>query len=134
GAAATLLLIFTGAWLSQSLFGADPTAPYPFAGRIAVLLAPMAVFLYVDHVAAAVLRGLGQAVAPLIIDLVGMAIRLGLLLALGRQAGLGMPGIVTGLTVSVGLMCVLNIGAAAWNAKLPVTRLHPPAQPLICGI
>lgn len=134
GAASTLLLIFTGGLITQLLFGADPGAAYPYAGRAATLFAPMAAFLYIDHVAAAVLRGLGNAVAPLVIDLTGLAVRLGLLLGLARFGQAGLPGVATALIIAAGVTALLNVTAAAWYARLPALELRPVLTSLVCAV
>lgn len=133
GVVSALLLTFFGVALTQWFFGADPTADYPYAGRAAPLFAPMAAFLYIDHVGAAVLRGMGRAGTPLVIDIVGILSRLGLLVGLGLQAGLGLPGVALALTISVMAMAMMSVGMVVHLARLPLQQLKPLVQAFICG-
>ncbi|HEY8449632.1 MAG TPA: oligosaccharide flippase family protein [Bacillota bacterium] len=134
GALTALGLAFTGDVLMALLFGADPAAPYPYAGRTATLLAPLAALIYVDHVAAAILRGLDRATAPLVVDLVGLGVRLGMLLWLGLGRGLGMPAVAAALTASVAVMCLLEVALTAWYAGLPLERCRPLLHATIAAV
>lgn len=132
GMAATLVVVFAGGWLTGLLFGFQPVGePYAYAGRLATLFAPLAVLIYVDHICAAIARGLDRATGPLVVDFVAVSIRVGCLLTLTSQplfSRLGMVGIAAIIIGSAALATLLDImlvgrySGLRWNVATPLLK------------
>jgi len=87
GVMAAVLFAREGDLLAQLIFPGQVVGDYPGAGRLAAWIAPAALFLYTDQVAAAVLRGLGRPLEPMLVDLASAATRVGIL-ALAIRPGI----------------------------------------------
>lgn len=119
GMVTTLVLAFTGGWLTAVLFGfTGEGAGYPWAGRLAERLALLAAVVYLDHVATAVLRGLERSTEPMLVDFAAMALRLGLLVGLGNRFGMGIEAVVVSLTVAAATAAVLDLALAGYFSGL----------------
>lgn len=87
GVLAAVLFAREGHLLAQLIFPGQVVGDYPGAGRLASWIAPAALLLYTDQVAAAVLRGLGRPLEPMLVDLASAATRVGIL-ALAIRPGI----------------------------------------------
>ncbi|HEX6989120.1 MAG TPA: oligosaccharide flippase family protein [Bacillota bacterium] len=134
GTVTTLVLTFTGGWLTAVLFGFNGAgAGYPFAGRLAERLALLAAVVYVDHVATAVLRGLERSTEPMLVDFLAMGARLGLLLALGNRLALGIEAVVTSLTAAAALAAVLDLLLAGHYSGMGPAIFKPVLPAWVAG-
>lgn len=127
GAATSVALYLGGDFAVRLLFGdlAAGEITYPYAGRLAILLAAVPYFFYIDAVATTILRGLARAAAPLITDLVSSGVRLGLLFLLvggARGSVLGVPAAVTAGAV---IACLMDLAFACRALDLPWADVRP---------
>lgn len=134
GVLTTLVLAFAGGWLTAVLFGfTGDGAGYPSAGRLAERLALLAAVVYVDHVAAAVLRGLERATEPMVVDFATMGLRLGLLVVLGSRMGLGIDAVVISLTAAAAAAALLDLALAGYYSGLGLGILAPVVPAWVAG-
>ena len=75
GVLAAVLFHREGATLAALLFPGAVGGDYPGAGHLIHWVAPAALLLYTDQVAAAVMRGLGRPLEPMLVDLTSAAVR-----------------------------------------------------------
>ncbi|HEY8393690.1 MAG TPA: oligosaccharide flippase family protein [Thermaerobacter sp.] len=87
GVLAAVLFAREGELLARLIFPGQTAGDYPGAGRLAAWIAPAALLLYTDQVSAAVLRGLGRPLEPMLVDLASAATRVAIL-ALAIRPGL----------------------------------------------
>lgn len=127
GAVTSVALYLGGDFAVRLLFGnlAAGETGYPYAGRLAILLAGVPFFFYIDAVATTILRGLGRAAAPLAADLASGGVRLGSLFLLMGGTGGSVLGVPAAVTAGAAVACAMDLVFARRALDLPWRDLTP---------
>lgn len=118
GVLAAVLFAREGTALATLLFPGAAGGDYPGAGRLIHWVAPAALLLYTDQVAAAVMRGLGRPLEPMVVDLTSAAVRVAVI-AWGIQPGMAPEAAVRVVCLSLVADVVVagggNLAFALWR-------------------
>ncbi|ADU51478.1 polysaccharide biosynthesis protein [Thermaerobacter marianensis DSM 12885] len=118
GVLAAVLFRREGGALAALLFPDAAGGDYPGAGRLIHWVAPAALLLYTDQVAAAVMRGLGRPLEPMLVDLTSAAVRVAVI-AWGIRPGMDPEAAVRMVCLSVVVDVAVagcgNLTCALWR-------------------
>ncbi|QIA27271.1 oligosaccharide flippase family protein [Thermaerobacter sp. PB12/4term] len=118
GVLAAVLFAREGTALAALLFPGTAGGDYPGAGRLIHWVAPAALLLYADQVAAAVMRGLGRPLEPMVVDLASAGVRIAVI-AWGIRPGMPPDAAVRVVCLSLVADVVVagggNLACALWR-------------------
>ncbi|GAB6876413.1 oligosaccharide flippase family protein [Thermaerobacter litoralis] len=137
GVLAAVLFAREGTTLAALLFPGAAGGDYPGAGRLIHWVAPAALLLYTDQVAAAVMRGLGRPLEPMLVDLTSAAVRVGVI-AWGIRPGMDPEAAVQVVCLSLVADVVVagsgNLAFALWRTGTAPDLLGWVVLPACAGL